>query len=269
MTGTILERIVETKREEIAEAKLQRPLAQLRIDAEQTPRPRDFYSATLGDGRKIRIIAEVKKASPSAGLIRSDFDPVAIARQYESAGASALSVLTDRTYFQGDLSFITAIKAAVTLPVLRKDFIVDAYQVYESRAAGADAVLLIAAILSKGRIDEWSRLAGELGMASLVEVHDEKELDAVRRFIGPDRRALLGINNRDLHVQQTDIQTTHRLARNLQPGTPFVAESGIKTGEDVRSLHRAGASALLIGESLLRAEDPGAKLAELLGTRTI
>jgi indole-3-glycerol phosphate synthase len=264
MTRTILEHIVETKRREVAEAKRAAPVEMLHRAITEAPAPRAFYSAVAG-GNELSLIAEIKKASPSAGLIRSDFDPVSIARCFEQAGAAALSVLTDRTFFQGELTFIAAIKSAVGLPVLRKDFVIDAYQLHESRAAGADAILLIAAILTVERIDRWSRLACDLGMSSLIEVHNERELDAVRDCLGPDRRAILGINNRDLRAQRTDLQITHRLARALAPGTPFISESGIQDRDDVLALEKAGASALLVGETLMKADDPGQKVRELLG----
>lgn len=267
MPATILEEIVETKRREVADAKRAVPIESLHRIIAKAPAPRPFYSAVAGKN-EISLIAEIKKASPSAGLIRSDFDPVSIARSFEQAGATALSVLTDRTFFQGQLSFIAAIKAAVSLPVLRKDFIIDAYQVHESRAAGADAILLIAAVLTIEQIDQWSRLACDLGMSSLIEVHDKQELDAVRDCLGPDRRAILGINNRDLRAQRTDLQITHRLARELAPGTPFVTESGIRDRDDVLALERAGASALLVGETLMRADDLEKKLRELLGQQS-
>lgn len=265
MTGTILDRIVETKRREVEAAKRRMPLDALKGIAAEIETPRGFYSAVVDGTAAARLIAEVKQASPSAGQIRADFDPVAIARVYASAGAAALSVLTDRRYFQGDLSFIAAIKREVVLPVLRKDFTIDAYQLYESRAAGADAILLIAEILSPGQIDAWSRLSFELGMASLIEIHDRAQLEAVGEFACPDRRALLAINNRDLHAQRIDLRTTLALAKRLPAGTPFVAESGIQTRDDVLSLQGAGATALLIGEALMRAGDPAARIGVLFG----
>ncbi len=265
MPGTILERIVETKRAEIAQAKRARPPAELEAAMHRAPPPRDFYGRVTAAGGGIRLIAEIKKASPSAGLIRPDFDAVAIARTYQRCGAAALSVLTDRTYFRGELSFIEAVKEAVSLPVLRKDFIIDEYQVLESRAAGADAILLIESILSDEQVQAYSDLAGELQMASLVEVHDAGELGNVRHLIGSPRRTLLGINNRDLRTQTVDLSTTGRLAAELGPGVPFVSESGIKTAADVQELRSAGATALLIGETLMRAADIEAKVRELMG----
>lgn len=265
MTGTILEKIVEAKRREVARAKRARPLAELDAAIDDATAPRDFYGQVVVTGPDIRLIAEIKKASPSAGLIRSEFDPVAIARTYEACGAAALSVLTDRTYFSGELSFIKAVKQAVSLPVLRKDFLIDEYQVFESRAAGADAILLIAEILAPAQIRAWSTLACGLSMASLVEVHDVERLRDVRALVGPARRVLLGVNNRDLGTQTIDIRTTQRLARELGPDVPFVSESGIKTRDDVQRLRSAGATAVLIGETFMRAPDIGVKVRELLG----
>ncbi|MFQ5424816.1 MAG: indole-3-glycerol phosphate synthase TrpC [Phycisphaerae bacterium] len=263
MNRTILETIVETKRDEVERARRARPAAELRRRIAAAPPPRAFRGAVVGPSEDIRLIAEIKKASPSAGLIRTAFDPVGIARTYERSGAAALSVLTDETFFQGRLSFVEAVKDAVSLPVLRKDFLIDDYQVLESRAAGADAILLIAGILTHGQIAAWAALAADLGMTSLVEVHDEAQLQAVRSLVETTPGAILGINNRDLSAQSTDLATTERLAGQLPAGTPFVAESGINTRDDVERLHRAGATALLIGETFMRAADVGAKAREL------
>lgn len=265
MSGTILEKIVETKRGEVAEAKRARPLPAIQAVLASVEPPRDFFGAVTGGGDRVRLIAEIKKRSPSAGLIREDFDPVALARIYESAGAVALSVLTDAEYFSGRLAYIAEVKGAVGLPVLRKDFIIDEYQVYESRAAGADAILLIAAILAAEQVQTYSELGERLGMTVLVEVHDATELAAVRGILGRGRRVILGINNRDLRVQRVDLETTRRLARALPPGTPFVAESGIARREDVEAMRAAGASAVLVGEALMRSADVPAKIRELLG----
>lgn len=265
MIGTILEKIVETKRVEVAAARRSRPLPAIQAAIEAMAPARDFYGAVVGGGERIRLIAEIKKRSPSAGLIREDFDPVALAGIYEDAGAAALSVLTDVEYFSGDLLYIDQVKRAVGLPVLRKDFIIDEYQVYESRAAGADAILLIAAILDPEQIAACSELAERLGMTVLMEVHDAAELTVVRPLLGRDRRLILGINNRDLRLQRVDLETTRRLACELSPGTPFVAESGIATLRDVEAMRAAGASALLVGETLMRADDIAAKIRELLG----
>lgn len=262
--GTILERIARTKRAEVEQAKCSRPPEVLRQALATASEARDFYSAVTGGG-DVRLIAEIKRSSPSAGLIRAAFDPVDIARTYQGAGAAALSVLTDRTYFGGELGHIEMVKRAVALPVLRKDFIIDEYQILESRAGGADAVLLIAALLSPSEIESLSAQALALGMCSLIEVHDLRELSAMRNLIGPQRRTILGINNRDLGRQRVDLETTCRLEKELPPGLPFVAESGIHTRADVLRLVGAGAKALLIGEALLRSPDIAGKVRELMG----
>jgi indole-3-glycerol phosphate synthase len=261
MGGTILQQIIETKRREMAEARTAFSIESVRDAAKRAAAPRDFYAAVTAPP-PLRLIAEIKKASPSAGLIRADFDPVQIARTYESAGAAALSVLTDRTYFQGELAFIERVKAAVKLPVLRKDFIVDEYQVYESRAAGADAILLIAAALSRDQIEIFSEIASRSGMATLIEVHGEDELRAVHPLLDRGRRMLLGINNRDLATQRVDLDTVERLAALAGP-EPFVAESGLKSRDDLARMKRAGASAVLIGEILMSATDIAGKVREL------
>jgi indole-3-glycerol phosphate synthase len=272
MIGNILQRIVETKCEEVERARQLATIDQVRAQATAAAPARDFYRAVTSglpppaSGlAEMRLIAEIKKASPSAGLIREDFDPASIARAYAAHAAAALSVLTDRTYFSGDLSFIAAVKSAVNLPVLRKDLIVDEFQVHESRAAGADAVLLIAAILTPPQIESYSALAAEQGMASLIEVHDVDEIRAVLPILASQRRAILAVNNRDLTTQRIDLTTAARLARVLPPGTPFVAESGLQSREDVQAMRRAGACAVLIGETLMRAAEIGLKVRELMG----
>jgi indole-3-glycerol phosphate synthase len=263
MSGTILEKIVETKRREVDAARRSRPLTSLRASVGSAEPARDFLGAIAGDDGRIRLIAEIKKRSPSAGLIREDFDPVALARIYADAGAAALSVLTDAEYFSGDLGYIAAVKQAVGLPVLRKDFVIDEYQIYESRAAGADAILLIAEILSSEQVDAFATLAEEMGMASLVEVHHAGQIGSVRGMLGRGRRVILGINNRDLKLQRVDLETTRRLAAMLPRGTPFVAESGIAQRSDVEAMRAAGASAVLVGEALMRSEDIAAKIREI------
>jgi len=265
---TILDKIVDSKRSEVEQAKRTRSLGDLAASAASCPPSRDFATAVMdAAATDVRLIAEIKKASPSAGLILPSFDPVAIAQVYHAAGAAALSVLTDEPFFQGRLEFIAQVKEAVPLPVLRKDFIIDEYQVYESRAAGADCILLIAEVLDAGRIEAFADLARTLGMAVLVEVHTEANLDAVLTQLGPPKagRYLLGINNRDLSVQRTDLAVCEGLGAKLPPGCWFVAESGITTREDVKRIHRAGARAMLVGESLLRAVDRKKKTFELIG----
>jgi indole-3-glycerol phosphate synthase len=267
---TILDRILETKRVEVAQAKQCRPVAELRAAIQRATPPRDFYTAvTARSPSGVRLIAEIKKASPSAGLIVADFDPVAIARTYAIHGAGALSVLTDQTYFQGRLDYIELVKQAVALPVLRKDFIIDEYQLYESRVAGADAVLFIVAALPGPQLAELLPIARTLHLSALVEVHSADELQAVLDLLGPPGpdKYLLGVNNRNLHTQRTDLATTTLLAAMLPVGTPFVSESGIATRGDVLSVQRAGACAILVGESLLKASDIGRQIDLLLDAR--
>lgn len=260
----ILDRILATKAEEVAAARAQQPLAAMQAAARAAAPARDFAGALRRPqpGAPVACVAEVKKASPSKGVIRPDFDPVQIARRYAAAGAAAISVLTDVQYFQGALAYLEAIHAAVPVPLLRKDFIIDAYQIYEARAAGADAILLIvAAIPDAPRLREYRLLAAELSMASLVEVHTAAELDiAVASGAG-----IIGINNRDLHTFHTSLDVTVTLAPQVPPEAILVAESGISSLADCRLLAGAGAHAVLVGESLMRRPDPGEALRQLLG----
>jgi len=268
MSQNILHSILETKRKEVARLRRQHDPAALEAEARAAPRPRNFFTAATKPPRRLlNLIAEVKKASPSAGVIREDFDPAAIARSYAQAGADAISVLTDQTYFQGSLDYLRAVREAVDLPVLRKDFLIDRVQVLESRAAGADAILLIAAALPAGELLDLVILATELRMTSLIEVHDADELLAVRSVVGfPHARyGLLGINNRDLTTFEVDVGTTIRLAELAGAGTPVVSESGIKTRQDVERLRAADVKAMLVGETLMRADDIAAKVEDLLG----
>ena len=268
MPQTILQTILQTKRQEVEALRRQRNLSSLAADAAAAPPARNFFRAvTKPSPRGMNLIAEVKKASPSAGVIREDFDPADIARQYAAAGADALSVLTDRTYFQGDLAHLRAAREAVPLPVLSKDFLIDPAQVYESRAAGADAVLLIAAALPPGELLDLMILATELRMTVLVEVHEADELLQVRSMIGFPLPAygLLGINNRDLASFRVDLGTTLRLAELAGEGVPLVSESGVRTRADVVRLRAAGVKAILVGETLLRSPNLAAAVDELLG----
>lgn len=270
----ILDQILATKRDEVAAARAREPLAALRRRAEAAPVPRGFTRRLAGlcagapapapaaGGRPLRVIAEVKKASPSKGLIRADFDPVAIARAYTAAGAAGISVLTDAPYFQGHLDFLAAIRTAVpAAPLLRKDFTVDAYQIYEARAAGADAILLIVAALDYSHLAELHVLATDLGLDALVEVHTAAELETALRLQPP----LLGINNRDLHTFHTSLEVTHQLGPLVPPETLLVSESGIATPADLAAVAAAGARAVLVGESLMRQADVGAALRALQG----
>ncbi len=265
--STILDKIVETKRQEVAQRSLAAPTDQLKEKIRSLPRPRNFFQAiTRKTNKPLNLIAEIKKASPSAGVIRPDFDPVKIALDYEAAGADALSVLTDEKYFQGHLSYIALVRQAVSLPVLRKDFIIDPYQVYEARAAGADAILLIAECLETSRMIDLQILATELNMTCLIEVHDLENLMRVRdQVIGLPHKSysLLGINNRDLRTFKTDLGTTLRMAELVEDRSILVSESGIHRYEDVRKLADAGVSAVLVGESLMRSNDIPGKIREL------
>ncbi|HLA85491.1 MAG TPA: indole-3-glycerol phosphate synthase TrpC [Thermoguttaceae bacterium] len=257
---TILDKIVATKRAEIDRAKSLVPEAALRERLADAPPARDFFAA-LAAGPPIRLIAEVKKASPSAGVIREDFDPVEIARIYEQHGASCLSVLTDETYFQGRLDYLRQIRAAVSLPVLRKDFILDPYQVVEARVAGADAVLLIAECLDDGLLRLLHDLVIELGMTPLVELYEPANLPRVLR-VGA---RLIGVNNRDLRTFKVDLDHVIRLRRQILADRLVVAESGIRARGDVLRLQDAGIDAMLVGESLMREPDFGAAVERLLG----
>lgn len=262
-TPDILKRILAVKAEEIARAKTERPLDAVRAAAANASPVRDFAGslrARAGAGRAA-VIAEVKKASPSRGVLREQFDPAAIAADYEAHGAACLSVLTDAQFFQGSMAHLAAARAACRLPVLRKDFMIEPYQVYEARAAGADCILLIAAALELPRMQELEVVAGELGLAVLVEVHDATELELALQL----RTPLIGINNRDLRTFETRIETTLALLPRIPPGRLVVTESGILTKEHVATMRAAGVNCFLVGEAFMRAGSPGAELARLFG----
>ena len=256
----ILDRIVADKKDELEDTRARIPLKDIKYMARDIWPTRDFASALM-DPDKVNIIAEVKKASPSKGIIRVDFDPVEIAWTYEMNGAKALSVLTEKRYFMGDLDYIRAIRPKVCLPILRKDFIFDEYQVYEARAAGADALLLIAAILDASRMKDLYMLAKDLGLETLAEVHDEDDLEKVLDA----EFSVIGINNRNLKNFKVDIKNTGRLIKDIPYDRTVVSESGISTLNDIQYLKKAGADAALIGEALMREADYGAKLRELAG----
>ena len=258
--ANILDQIVATKRKEIDAAKSLRSEREISDACLAAPEPRDFFSAVSAPG-PIRLIAEVKKASPSKGVIRADFEPVQIARTYAQHGAACLSVLTDEQYFQGSLDYLRRIRATVDLPVLRKDFILDPYQVYEARAAGADAVLLIAECLDDAQLRLLHDTIGELQMAALVELYDPENLSRVMD-IGAK---LIGVNNRDLRTFKTDLEHTLRLREQVPADCVLVAESGIRTRTDVERLEAAGVNAILVGETLMASPDIGAAVDELLG----
>jgi len=255
----ILARIVAHKRQEVATAKQRRPMAQLEAQVSAAPPVRDFVAA-LKQASSIGLIAEVKKASPSAGVIRPNFDPVAIATAYTAAGANCLSVLTDEHFFQGHLDFLRAIRRTVNVPVMRKDFLIDRYQILEARAAGADCVLLIAECLDDCQLRDLYFYASELGMDALVELYDPENLDRVLKLEPP----LVGVNNRDLRSFEVDLEHTVRLAPRIVPQALLVAESGIKTAADVAHLRAHGVGAILVGETLMRSDDIAAAVRELL-----
>lgn len=257
----ILARILATKAEEIAAAKRARPLREVEAAARDAPPPRDFVAAMrakIAAGRSA-VIAEIKKASPSRGVLRADFAPASIAASYARGGAACLSVLTDRQYFQGSPEYLTVARAACELPALRKDFVVDEYQVLEARTLGADAILLIVAALDDTRMKALEACAHDLGMAVLVEVHDAAELDRALALTTP----LVGINNRNLRTFEVSLATTLDLLARIPPDRLVVTESGILAPEHVATMRARGVNAFLVGEAFMRATDPGAALAAL------
>lgn len=262
-TPDVLKRIADHKREEIRAAQRRTPLPSLRQRAAEMEQTRGFETAlrrTAAEGRTA-IIAEVKKGSPSKGVIRADFDPLEIARIYAANGATCLSVLTDERFFLGKLDYLTGIRSTIALPLLRKDFILDPYQIFEARCAGADAILLIAALLDLHQLMDFSALARELTLDVLLEVHDEEELETALET----DCTLIGVNNRNLRSFVTDLATTKRLSRLLPSDRFLVTESGISTRADIESLAAAGAGAFLVGESLMRENDIGSQLRVLQG----
>lgn len=265
MTGTpdILQRILRRKAEEVAERGERLPLRSLSARLEGLAPPRGFATALRRriDAGQAAVIAEIKKASPSRGVLREDFRPADIAVSYEAGGAACLSVLTDRDFFQGDDEYLRAARAACALPVLRKDFVIDAYQVYESRLLGADCILLIVAALGDVQLAEFAGLAAQLKLDVLVEVHDAAELERALALDTP----LIGINNRDLRSFDTRLETTLELLHAIPADRMVVTESGIHTVHDVRRLRERGVNAFLVGEAFMRAPDPGAELMKLFG----
>lgn len=265
---SILDSILESTRRRVAAAKEQISPVDMRARAEEADPPRDFFEALRAkvEPEQTAVIAEIKRQSPSAGVIRTDFDPVAIAEQYHSSGAAALSCLTEPDFFGGDLEFISRIKQAVPLPVLRKDFLIESYQVTESRAFGADAVLLIAECLDEQRLGVLLELADSLDMTSLIEIHQEESLEMVMDLLVEmqPKRALLGINNRDLKKMKTDLGHTAKLVSKIADRSRVVSESGIATPEDLQFLRELDVRIVLVGESLMREANPGEALARLL-----
>jgi indole-3-glycerol phosphate synthase len=264
----ILEQIIVDKRTEVNLRKQEKSLEQLKSEVSSLGKCRNFYKAvTKPNPRGLNVITEIKKASPSAGLIRAEFDPVQIAKTYQKCGADAISVLTDEKYFQGHLKYIRQIKQAVDLSVLRKDFIIDIWQIYESRAAGADAILLIAEALKPGELMDFMIAAAELTLTVLLEVHSADTLLQVRSLIGFPKKgySVLGINNRDLATMEVDINTTTRLSELVENEDGFVTESGIKTRDDVEKVKSFGVKACLIGQTLCESESIEEKFRELFG----
>ena len=256
---SVLSEILAAKRTEVDCAAKRLPLGELEARIADISLPRDFHEALTSGGRPA-LIAEVKKASPSKGVIRADFDPVEIARDYAAGGAACISVLTDEQFFQGRLEYLKAIRGTVDLPLLRKDFIIDEYQILESRAAGADAILLIVAALTLAELQGLIETTRALGMAAILEVHDSDELDLA---LSTSAR-IIGINNRDLHTFRTSLAVTEELAARIPPDRTIVSESGINTRADVERLAAAGVHAILVGESLMRESDIPSKLRELV-----
>jgi indole-3-glycerol phosphate synthase len=254
---TVLERIVAAKRREVAAARERLPMDEVEAQARAAPAPRDFVGALRA--HRPAVIAEIKKASPSRGVLREHFDPAAIAQSYERAGAACISVLTDRGFFQGAPEHLVAARAACRLPVLRKDFVLEPYQVFESRALGADCILLIAACLGVEEAKELERIALMLGMGVLVEVHDAQELKLALTLGTP----LIGINNRNLRSFETRLQTTIDLLPHVPRERRVVTESGILSATDVRRMRAAGVETFLVGEAFMRAADPGSALQEI------
>ncbi|MCK8815756.1 indole-3-glycerol phosphate synthase TrpC [Natroniella sulfidigena] len=255
----ILDKIVAHKKIEVKEQKEEESQAELEEKIAQLDSTRDFKEALSAAG--MGLIAEVKRASPSKGIIREDFKPAEIAKDYQKAGANALSILTDQEFFQGELAYLEQVREVVELPLLRKDFIIDPYQIYQARAYGADAILLIAAILTAEELERYLKLAKGLGLDILVEVHNEQELEMVLE-LEPE---IIGVNNRDLKVFEVDLETTIRLKKSIPQDKIVVSESGIKERADVELLIEQGVDGILVGEALMRSEDLEVKVKELIG----
>ena len=255
-----LEKVAAMKREEVHKRKNLSSLQEMQKKVSDFPAPREFLRALLNKC-PMALIAEIKRASPSAGMIRQDADIQGIARKYQAGGASAISVLTEARFFHGALGHLVMVKEAVSLPVLQKDFIIDPFQIYEGRIAGADAVLLIAAMITQGQVGEFTQLIRDLGMIPLVEVHNEEDLGKISGLPLP----LIGINNRNLQTLEVNLEVTCHLIKKIPQGTMVISESGIKNREDVKRLQQAGARGVLVGELLMRSADPATKIRELLG----
>lgn len=260
----ILDEIVGAKRERLGEAKRMRPLGELKSILRDCGAARPFdLELRRSPGSGLRVIAEIKRASPSGGILRDPFDPGEIATVYSDVGAAAISVLTEEDYFRGALSHLFVVRSLATQPILRKDFIFDEYQIYESRACGADAILLIAALLARGQMAEFVELAREVGLHVLCEAHDARELDAALT----SGAAVIGINNRDLKTMRVTLDTTLQMINDVPPGTVVVSESGIGTRQDVECLEQSRVDAVLVGTALMKARDIGGKYRELFHSR--
>ena len=256
---SILGQIVKYKQRELESSMRKKPMEKLQKEATRLPKTRSRFYQALKKSKKIAVIAEIKKRSPSKGILRKDFKPVEIARAYEAAGASALSILTDENFFGGSISIFKKIRAITQLPLLRKDFTIHKYQIYESKLIGADAVLLIADILSSAELKNLSVIAGRLGMDVLFEVHNLVDIEKVALL----KPKIIGINNRDLHTFQVDLNATERLIKRIPAGAIVISESGIQTSEDLKYLKSLGVKAALVGESLMKEKDPGSALLRL------
>jgi indole-3-glycerol phosphate synthase len=257
-----LETIVTYKKEEIQSRKKVIPLSVIKREVQHRPPPRDFFSALNEKyDNSTRLIAEIKKASPSRGIIQNDFDPQRIGKIYQKEGARAISILTEKIFFQGDISYLSLVRKNTDIPLLCKDFIIDPYQIYEAALQGADGFLLIASLLSQSQMEEFLCLGKEMGMEALVEIHCEEDLQKALLTSAK----IIGINNRDLRTFKIDISTTLRLVKAIPPGKLVVSESGIHTRTQIERLEKAGVHAFLIGEVLMRKKNPGKKLRELIG----
>lgn len=256
----ILKEIVERKKLRLGDEKSRISFSELKSRLKDIPEPRAFKEAVKrSENEPVKVIAEIKKASPSKGLIREDFDPVSIAKTYQEKGAAALSVLTEEDFFQGSLEYIQQVRDVTSIPVLRKDFIIDEYQIYEARANGADAILLIAAILTKGQADDFFHIAIETGLSVLFEVHEYKELDMVLRIDVP----VIGINNRNLDTLEIDLNTTLDMMKDIPSEKVIVTESGVSRRKDVKLFEKMGIDAILIGTALMKERDIADKFDEL------
>lgn len=255
----ILDDIVQNKKTEVELAKTKLPFLQLQDKVKNCPKPKDFYSALCSENGEIKIIAEIKKASPSKGVLSKDFDPIKIANTYSDCGADAISVLTDSKFFKGSLGDLSNVRKTVDLPLLRKDFMVDPYQIYESKFYGADAILLIVAALSGDMLDELKSTAESLGLHTLVEVHNENELDIALE----KNSKIIGINNRDLKTFDVSLNTSIKLSRLIPNDILIISESGIQSSKDIQTLHSYGINSFLVGESFMKSKNPGDKIKEL------